>query len=90
VRAYCELQLWAVLSSPHELKLCIGPAVQLYLMDLCTYDSIMLVKVADASLSPSGKTADLTCFLDVAEQMLAARVRCSSAAESLTKRSVSA
>ena len=51
-----------------------GPAVQLYLMDLCTYDSLMIVKVADLSLYRN-KQADLASFLDVAVQMLAIRVR---------------
>jgi hypothetical protein len=54
--------------------LCKGPAVQLYLMDLCTYDSLMVVKVADLSLYHN-KQADLASFLDVAVQMLAARAR---------------
>lgn len=43
-------------------------------MDLCTYDSLMIVKVADLSLYRN-KQADLASFLDVAVQMLAARVR---------------
>ena len=43
-------------------------------MDLCTYDSLMIVKVADLSLYHN-KQADLVSFLDVAVQMLAARVR---------------
>lgn len=51
-----------------------GPAVQLYLMDLCTYDSLMIVKVANLSLYHNNQ-ADLASFLDVAVHMLAARVR---------------
>ena len=50
-----------------------GPAVQLYLMDLCTYDSLMIVKVANLSLYHNNQ-ADLASFLDVAVHMLAARV----------------
>jgi hypothetical protein len=49
--------------------------VQLYMMDLCTYDSIMIVKVADLSLYYNNATADLASFLEVAVQMLATRVR---------------
>ena len=43
-------------------------------MDLCTYDSLMIVKVANLSLYHN-KEADLASFLGVAVQMLAARVR---------------
>lgn len=43
-------------------------------MDLCTYDSLMIVKVVDLSLYRN-KQADLASFLDVAVQMLTARVR---------------
>lgn len=48
--------------------------MQLYMMDLCTYDSIMIVEVANLSLYKN-YTADLASFLDVAVQMLATRVR---------------
>lgn len=57
-----------------------GPAVQLYLMDLCTYDSLMIVKVADLSLYHN-KQADLASFLNVAVQMLAAQVRDTASAD---------
>ena len=39
--------------------------MQLYLMDLCTYDSLMIVKVAECNLC-DGNRADLVSFLDVA------------------------
>jgi hypothetical protein len=51
-----------------------GPAVQLYLMDLCTYDSFMVVKVADVKLGNVDE-ANLLSLLDFAVHVLAARVR---------------
>lgn len=48
--------------------------MQLYMMDLCTYDSIMLVEVAHLELW-NNVTADLATFLKGAVQLLAARVR---------------
>lgn len=58
--------------------------MQLYLMDLCTYDSLMIVKVANLSLYHN-EQADLASFLDVAVQMLAARVRDPSLWHELTR-----
>lgn len=51
-----------------------GPAFQVYLLDLCTYDSYMLLKVADSSLYHADRP-HLAGFLLCAAQILAMRVR---------------
>jgi hypothetical protein len=62
--------------------------MQLYMMDLCTYDSLMPVLLADISLVDN-KKADLASFLFVAFHMLAARVGCyQRQLEWLTKRRI--